>query len=283
MQFHDRIWGPDVSSWQGDIDWKAVKDDGASFGITKVTEGIEYENLYAKGSWDGMGENGLVRVQYHYARPSINSASAEALYFLNRHLPLEVGDIIALDLEQDYRDRPFVNGAYWATTWLDTVANRLGFAPMLYCNGGIISERNQRFSDMPNMGQKYGLWLASWQDVFPKAYEPWQFVALWQFTNAAMVKGIAGPVDCNIFNGTLEQMKLYGMEDYKLPEVPAPADDPFVNWTTAMYRQKIKGLISAVGYMGGDLADKLVMTLHTGSGVPDIVNELRRVKKEQVG
>ena len=211
MQFHDRVWGPDVSSWQGEVDWQAVKNDGASFGITKISEGIDYKNPYASRAWDAMGNVGMVRIQYHYARPGRYSASEEAAWFLSTMLPTEnVGDCIALDLEYDQRDNPFVNGAYYAKNWLEAVSDKMGFMPLLYCNGGIIGDASQRFANFPELGKNVGLWLASWQEVFPKAPPPWDTVALWQFTNSGRVPGIDGFVDLNIFNGTLEQLKKYG-------------------------------------------------------------------------
>jgi len=280
VQFHDRVWGPDVSSWQGAVDWKAVKADGASFGITKVTEGISYVNPTAAPNWQGMKDAGLARVQYHYARPARLSASEESDFFLLRMLPCEPGDIIALDLETDTRDGPFTNGAYWANSWLGKVAVQTGIRPMLYCNGGILADANQRFQDFTAMGSTYGLWLASWQEVFPKAYLPWEIVALWQFTNSAKVQGIDGFVDCNIFNGTLDQMRMYG----KVKPAEKPAD-PFEGWTNGQFRERIGGLISAVGYMGGDLANRLVIAkgAKDWTMVQSVIDELRRVRTEQLG
>jgi lysozyme len=276
VQFHDRVWGPDVSSWQGDVDWMAVKDDGAAFAITKATEGVSYVNPFANATWAGMRTAGLIRVQYHYARPVINLAAKEADYFLEHMLALSPGDIVALDLETDQRDGPFADGvAYWALEWLTSVQASVGFAPMLYCNGGILSDPSSKFAELPEMGKRNGLWLASWGEVFPKAYAPWGAVALWQFTNSGRVPGIAGLVDLNIFNGDAQTMMKYGKPEGK------SNGDMFAGWDEAEFRHRIAGLISAVGYMGGDLADALDSL--TISKIKSVQEELRRVKKEQVG
>jgi len=246
VQFRDRVWGPDVSSWQGDVDWSAVKKDGASFGITKITEGVDYVNPFAKGEWGEMGRLGLERVQYHYARPVRNSASDEALWFLANMLPLSPGDIIALDLETDSRDGEFSNGAHWANGWFTAVRASMHFEPMLYCNSGIIRDPKQRFQDFPEMGQRNGLWLAAWNEVLPNAPAPWEIVALWQFTNAGQVPGIAGSVDLNIFNGTLETMRKYG----------APASggiDPPSNPDLSDLYSRLSG----IGNKAHDLAEEL--------------------------
>ncbi len=250
VQFHDRVWGPDVSSWQGDVDWRAVKADGASFGITKITEGTNYVNPYAAAEWAEMGQMGLVRVQYHYARPAKLSATEEAAFFLTNRLPLAVGDIVALDLEVDSRDGLFTNGAYWASSWIDTVKNALGFTPMLYCNGGILRDPNQGFIAHEKMGQEVGLWLAAWGEVLPSAVPPWDTVALWQFTNSGRVPGIDGFVDLNIFNGTLEQMRKYGM--------PAPAGnggDMGGNPDTADLHTKLKDIGDRIDKCQFDLSE----------------------------
>lgn len=249
VQFHDRTWGPDVSSWQGAVDWAAVKADGASFAITKATEGVYYINPFADSNWKSIRDAGLIRVQYHYARPGKYSASEEAAYFLADMLPLEPGDIVALDLEIDSRDGAFSNGAYWAMEWMTTVQARVGFAPMLYSNGGVISDPAQRFASVPEMGQRNGLWLANWGEVFPKPYAPWDTVALWQFTNAGQVPGIAGNVDLNIFNGDVETMRKYGM--------PAPAGnsgDGGVTPSDELY-SRLNAVGDSLHNMAGEMAN----------------------------
>lgn len=250
VQFHDRIWGPDVSSWQGDVDWKTVHNDGASFGITKATEGISYVNPYAAAEWEEMGNEFKCRVQYHYARPVKNAATDEAAFFLANVLPLKEGDIIALDLETDSRDGPFTNGAYWANRWMESVEARVGFPPMLYCNGGIIRDPSQRFMDLPDIGQHNGLWLASWQEVFPAAVKPWDTVALWQFTNSGNVPGIGGFVDLNIFNGTLETMLRYG----KPAEVSGGNPPSSGGGTDELYSQ-LSQMGNRLHDLSGELAD----------------------------
>lgn len=281
VRFSDRVWGPDVSSWQGVVDWNAVRQDGASFGITKITEGVNYVNPYAKDNWQGMADNKLVRVQYHYARVSQNSYGNEAEFFLRNMLPVDSGDIVALDLEMDSRDPRFIHSANWADGWLKRIADELGFQPMLYCNAGILRDPDQGFITHSEMGEKTGLWLAAWDEVFPAAVAPWQTVALWQFTNSGIVPGIAGAVDLNIFNGTLETMKKYGSPEW---EDTAGTPDPF----QGINPDKVSGFVSAIGYMGGDLADQLAEELRLRGGQYDsvlahIVRELRRVKLEQLG
>lgn len=274
VDLKDKVWGPDVASWQGTVDWQAVKNAGASFGITKSTEGVNYVNPRATLAWQGMDAAGLVSIQYHYARPAINSARAEADWFLQNALYLGEGDSVALDIEPTVGDPPITNGALWARTWVDIVSQKLGFQPFIYSNPSFI--REQGFSEFTPLGKNNGLWLASWQESIPQAPPPWSTVALWQFSASGRVSGIQGDVDLNIFNGTVEQLSRYGMGGGQ-DTGGNPDGDPFANWSA----DRVRGMVSAIGYMGGDLADEL--DLPTIPRIKSIQAELRRVRKEQLG
>jgi hypothetical protein len=50
--------GPDVSSYQGVINWGQVKAHGAGFAMAKATEGITYKDKYFAANWAGMEASG---------------------------------------------------------------------------------------------------------------------------------------------------------------------------------------------------------------------------------
>lgn len=274
MDLNGKVWGPDVSSWQGDVDWQAVRNAGASFGITKVTEGVNYVNPFSARAWDKMDKAGLVSIQYHYARPAINTARSEAEWFLSQMHRVIDGDCVALDIEPTIGDAPISNGALWARTWVDIVSQKLGFQPFIYSNSSFIQE--QGFAEFTPLGKNNGLWLASWQERMPMPPAPWSVVGLWQFTSSGRVPGINGDVDLNIFNGSVAQLKHYGMGGMQ-DTGGNPGYDPFEH----LSGDKVRGLVSAIGYMGGDLADEL--DLPTIPRIKSIQAELRRVRKEQLG
>jgi hypothetical protein len=52
-------WGPDVSDYQGAVDWTAVKTAGASFAFTKATEGTTFTCETFATNWEGMRNVGI--------------------------------------------------------------------------------------------------------------------------------------------------------------------------------------------------------------------------------
>ncbi len=52
-------WGPDVSDYQGTVDWSAVKAAGASFAFTKATEGVTFTCQTFAPNWQGMRDVGI--------------------------------------------------------------------------------------------------------------------------------------------------------------------------------------------------------------------------------
>ncbi len=48
---------------------------------------------------------------------------------------------------------------------------------------------------------------------WPQAPPDWDRVTLWQYTDKLRVPGINGPVDGDLFNGTLEELRKLGMPD----------------------------------------------------------------------
>jgi GH25 family lysozyme M1 (1,4-beta-N-acetylmuramidase) len=74
------LYGLDVSAYQGDVDWTAVKDDGASFAYIKATEGSYYTNPYFAQQYVGSYDVGLVRGAYAFAIPNYSSGKVQAEY-----------------------------------------------------------------------------------------------------------------------------------------------------------------------------------------------------------
>lgn len=140
-------------------------------------------------------------ILYHYARPEYNDAESEARNFAVRvkllaELKLKGRVIIpALDWEGTALQYP----VDWIVAWAETVEEILGLKPMLY-----IQRSACRPEMKPAADYGMGLWLASWNDDAekPLTVNPWPFWAVHQYTSV--------PVDCNRFNGSIEQLKKYG-------------------------------------------------------------------------
>lgn len=92
-------FGPDVSHYQGTINWPAVKKAGAGFAIMKATEGLTYVDTQSKANWAGMASAGIsVRGAYHFGHPK-DSAVTQAHHFVTTVGTLKKGDFVVLDIE----------------------------------------------------------------------------------------------------------------------------------------------------------------------------------------
>lgn len=197
------ISGIDVSSYQGTVNWPAVAGAGYQFAAVKATEGVGYVNPFFAVQWAGAKQAGMVRIAYHFAQPSQSAAADEAAFFLSTVGRLEPGDGLALDLESGGG-----NLLSWALTFLRAVEAAVGFKPFFY--SGLWFMQPAGLVGSPDLAQ-YGLWLAAYQANAPAPPAPWQFWAIWQ-TGQGSVPGVGGVCDLDVFNGTADQLRAYGMQ-----------------------------------------------------------------------
>lgn len=202
-----QMHGVDVSNWQGPVDWGAVVRSGRPFAFAKATEGATFVDAQFGANRTGMAGAGLLlRGFYHFARPDRNSATAEAAHFLRTVGTLGPGEVAVLDLE--VAASPSVGD--WAAEWLGIVARATGRTPMIY------SYQAYLYSIPTSRLTQYPLWVAAWGDddghlpsVRPRT-DRWSKWTFWQYTSKAVVPGIAGRVDDNIFLGTPAELLAYG-------------------------------------------------------------------------
>ena len=155
-------FGPDVSHYQGAINWPSVKSAGVGFAIAKATEGGSYVDPQFKANWDGMKSAGVpVRGAYHFGHPNTDAVSqvslslslppplpfslsnkaavAQANHFVATVGHLAAGEFAVLDIEAA-NGEPATSVAKWCNVFVSTVQSKLGLpasrvpAPVnLYC------------------------------------------------------------------------------------------------------------------------------------------------------
>jgi len=206
------LQGIDVSSAQPNTGWQQVAQTH-QFAFIKATEGAGYTNPLFAGDWTGAAAAGLVRGAYHFARPDINSATAEADYFLAAVGPLSPGDLLVLDYEVGYGD---LSG--WAQTWLERVAARVGFPPILYTYPSFVTDHGLDTIALAG----YSLWYASYQADWPPVPSQWSGIAIWQHSDNAIVPGVVGIVDESYTTLTIDELRALG----KPAPVPQPGETP---------------------------------------------------------
>ena len=72
------LQGTDVSHYQGDIDWRKVREVGCVFAFAKATEGTTYVGPRFQDNCRGMQEAGLRRGAYHFFWPTEDNEADRA-------------------------------------------------------------------------------------------------------------------------------------------------------------------------------------------------------------
>lgn len=202
--------GVDVSSWQPNIDWRAVAAAGYEFAIVKATGGAHYRNPRYRDQVGGARAAGLLVGHYHYAHELSFGAPAttpeqEADYFLAA-IDARPGDVVALDIEDPQATG---NLSPWALAWLGRVEAALGCAPLVYTYPYYAIERH--LTD-PALA-RYPLWWASYDTPPRRSPAPWTGWAILQHTAFATVPGIGPNVDANRFEGDRAALRALGIPE----------------------------------------------------------------------
>jgi len=190
------IHGIDVSRYQHNIDWKAVKtmedkNIKIGFAFIKATEGLGRVDNGFRKNWYHAKKALIPRGAYHFFISS-KSGKAQAENFIET-VKLDKGDLPpVLDIES-------TNGAsvtdiqQRAKDWLLVIEKYYKVKPIIYTN--IDFYRNfldGQFDDYP-------LWVAHYyvKDK-PRIGRNW---TIWQHNEKGRVNGIDAFVDFNVFNG----------------------------------------------------------------------------------
>ena len=91
MAVDNRALGVDVSLWQPNVDWAALKNGGVAFAFAKATEADNITDPQFAKNWPAMKAAGVVRGAYHFFRPGKDPLKQAAL--LTQTATLEAGDL----------------------------------------------------------------------------------------------------------------------------------------------------------------------------------------------
>lgn len=186
-----KVVGIDISSHNGDIDFKKVAADGISFAIIKATEGGTFKDKKFIDNHRLAREAGLKVGAYHFFRFD-TPGYMQGLNFLNSVRGRELDLPLVIDLEEwanpNSQPTPMVlNRLAEMTDHLE----KHGYRVMIYTN------KNGFARFVKGRLEGYPLWICSLVDE-PEGFE-WD---IWQGTHNGRVAGIDSPVDINAFNGT---------------------------------------------------------------------------------
>lgn len=191
------VYGIDVSSYQGRINWKQVKamregDVHISFAFIKATEGVLSVDPYFQRNWREAPKAGIMCGAYHFFLPQ-KSGVWQAKFFLQT-VKTEKGDLpMVVDIERLYRTSP-EKMREQLESFIKTIENRTGIKPIIYTNLKFYQDYLEGYFD------GYTLWIAHYYQpkLLVSNKTNWKF---WQHSDKAHVNGINHVVDFNVFKG----------------------------------------------------------------------------------
>lgn len=189
--------GIDVSKWNGNIDWNAVKNSGVSYVIIRCgyrgsTTGAMIEDPKFKTNIKGANAAGL-KVGIYFFSQAVNEVEAveEASMTINLIKNYSISYPVFLDVEPsggradgiDKNTRTQVIKAY-----CETIRNS-GYTAGVYANKTWLTS----YMNVGELGA-YKIWLAQYNTAPTYSGR----IDLWQYTSKGQVNGISGHTDLNL-------------------------------------------------------------------------------------
>lgn len=196
--YNHEVHGIDISRYQGNINWNAVRSSGVSFAFIKATEGGDWVDPNFRRYWYEAGQARMPRGAYHYFYFCRSGAQQAAWFIAN--VPRERGAMPpVIDLEWTAsktcpRRPPSHEILREAKIFKDILHRHYGQRPIIYTTVDFYRDNN----------------LGSWPEEFwlrsvaghPRIVYPGQQYSFWQYTGTGQVPGIGGNVDLNVFSGS---------------------------------------------------------------------------------
>ena len=197
-----KVHGIDVSHHQGSINWKMVKqmrdkDLKIDFAFIKATEGITHKDSRFRYNWTKAKEQKIIRGAYHYFKPH-QKGEIQANHFI-RNVKLKKGDfppVIDIEERGNISSERLMKGLLICAKKLE---KHYGVKPIIYTYHDFYK------LNFDNTFNQYPLWIAHYYVQKPNNQQ-WNF---WQHNDKGRVSGINYPVDFNVYNKSLEEMKSY--------------------------------------------------------------------------
>lgn len=190
----------DVSSYQGDINWKKVKADGVDYAFIRLgnrgyTEGkLNLDKKFYRNMDRATDAGVQVGVYFYSQATSTEEAREEAQFVLDALEGYSLGLPVVFDIEgaQNSSYRTYGLSAQTNTNIVKAFCQKIenaGYDVMYYSYCKFLIEQ----LDMSQL-QQYDLWMAQYYDV---PFFPYNF-KIWQYDYKGQVDGISTPVDMNL-------------------------------------------------------------------------------------
>lgn len=187
--------GIDVSSWQGEIDWNTVKNEGIEFAILRIGFGPTKEerikiDKYFERNYEEAKKVGMKLGVYFYSYAENENDALEEANWIIEKLNGETLDLgIAFDWEEWSDLKSYNYSIYKLNNVADTFLNEVEKKGYTGYNYG----SKNYLTNIWNLNN-HKTWLAHYTDN--TSYD--KDFSIWQISSEGIVKGIDGYVDLNV-------------------------------------------------------------------------------------
>lgn len=219
--------GIDVSGWQENIDYAAVKEAGIEIVYMKASQGSNFVDPYFERNYTEAKANNLKVGFYHYVTArTTEEAVVEANFFASVIGGKTPDARLAMDFESfGNLNREEINAI--AFTFLRTVESLTKKEMVVYSNTN--DATNIFYGEVTT----YPLWVAQYEVEQPTPNGNWDTWIGWQYTDEGRVNGIENHVDRDRFT---QQILL--TDTTTLPPVEKPTNPTSPSGTTSIIIQR---------------------------------------------
>lgn len=201
------VKGVDVSSYQGEIEWTTLDEQGIKFAFIKATEGSSFVDKYFKSNWENASLTDLRIGAYHFFSYD-SKGSTQAQNFIE-NVPIKNGSlppVIDVEFYGDKENNPPERNQ--VEKELQTMVEKLEN----HYDKRVIIYTTKKAYDLyiKNSFEQCDIWI---RDVFSEPSlsdkRSWTF---WQYTDRERLEGYSGRekfIDVNVFYGSENQFEEY--------------------------------------------------------------------------
>ena len=202
-----QVFGVDVSTYQGQVDWPVLAGQGVDFAFIKATEGSGLRDVRFQENWSGAQAAGVRPGAYHFFSYD-SPGKCQAQNFIDT-VPVTPGalpPVVDIEFYGSYLEHPADPAAVKPilAPLLDALEEHYGVKPILYA-----TYRSYRLYLSGREYRDYPLWMSS-PLAAPLLYD-WDF---WQYSHTARLEGYEGReqrIDLNVFHGSRRAFDTFGL------------------------------------------------------------------------
>lgn len=198
-----QVFGVDVSSYQGEVDWNVLARQGVDFAFIKATEGSSLADRRFAQNWANAQAAGVIVGAYHFF--SYDSPGETQADNFIAQVPVVKGSlppVVDIEFYGDKLKNPPTREEVKAILepLLDRLETHYGQKPILY-----VTYRSYKWFIKGDY-KDYPLWVT--RPLLAPVSKDWTF---WQYSHSARLEGYTGDeerIDLNVFRGSLEELKV---------------------------------------------------------------------------